>query len=335
MLPPRSPSPPSFLLTGLSLMLLGCARSEPPAQTPPASEEAQVTAAHHTEDFVVAPPPAAPDPLAEAQVRDILAREGTRSVCNDLNGCAMVNTLVALGPSAAPAIADAYRLSAGDKFWRFRLLEALGRIGAPESGSFLEGVLLHDDHAVARAEAALALGRGRFATSLASLRSVAARSPLPETEVLLAIGYAMTRLGDDLAGRTLIEAHLAAPTPVEPAPGERQAVRWDRLRPGLFAAGELRLKKALPVLARAAREADPFTRREAIVALPKLRDRAAIPTLIDALGDPVPRLRDEALAGLRSLTGFRNRSRPDDWRAWWEGERKGANAPAGAATAPR
>jgi HEAT repeat protein len=273
--------------------------------------------------------------MAEAQVRDILAREGTRSACNDLNGCAMVGTLVALGPSAAPAIADAYRLSAGDKFWRFRLIEALGRIGAPESGPFLEGVLLHDDLAIARAEAALALGRGRYATSLAALRSVAARSPLPETEVLLAVAYAMTRLGDDAAGRALIEVHLVAPSPVEPVPGERQAVRWDRLRPGVFAAGELRLKKALPVLVRAAREADPFTRREAILALPKLRDRSAIPTLIDALGDTVPSLRDEALAGLRSLTGFRNRVRQDDWRAWWEAEQKGAASPESPTEAPR
>ena len=247
----------------------------------------------------------------------------------------MVGTLVALGAEAATALADAYRLSTGDKFWRFRLIEAVGRIGAPESGEFLEYVLRHDDHAIARAEAALALGRGRYTSSLAALRSVAARSPLPETEVLLAVGYAMTRLGGDDAGRALIEAHLKAPAPVEPVAGERQAVRWDRLRPGLFAAGELRLRVALPVLARAALEADPFTRREAIVALPKLRDRAAIPSLIDALADPVPSLRDEALAGLRSLTGFRNRTRQDDWRSWWQSQDKGTNSPASTSlTAP-
>ena len=48
-----------------------------------------------------------------------------------------------------------------------------------------------------------------------------------------------------------------------------------------------------------------------------------------------PSLRDEALAGLRSLTGFRNRTRQDDWRSWWQSQDKGTNSPASTSlTAP-
>ena len=225
----------------------------------------------------------------------------------------MVSTLVALGRKAAPALERAYRESRGDGFWRLRLLEALGRLRERAASPFLMRVLVEDRLPPARVEAALALARIKDKSVRGDLRTLSARldaeAHLP---VLLAVGYALAVLGDGL-GRALIVEHLVVP--------EGKTLRWDRLRPGVFAVGQLRLKDLRGRVETIMQRADPFVRREAARALGALRDRASIPVLVEQLRDPVPEVRDEALRSLKALTGFRHKETYEQWSRWLAQER--------------
>ena len=221
----------------------------------------------------------------------------------------MVAALAALGAPATQAVRKLYDESSGDAFWRTRLVEALGRSGDTSLGPWLARILGADPLSVSRVEAAFAMGRLGLHGEVAGLKALAASAdPERDRPVLLAVGYALARLGDP-AGKPLITQHLVIP--------EDGSLRWDRIRPGIVAAGELRMGELRPRLEAAAAKADPFVRREAIRALAKLRDRAAIPALIDRLEDPLPGVRGEALAALRSLTGFRYKETAEQWRRWW------------------
>ena len=240
----------------------------------------------------------------------------------------MIDQLVAIGPTAAPAIEAAFTLSRGDAFWRFRLIEVLGRLGARSSEPFLTSILQHDPDLPARAEAARALGRGHYQHAKTALRALATTDPLPPNALLLSVGYALATLGDPI-GLEILRARLVVPeAKVDPMPVSPEAaltqvdMRWDQLRPGIWAAGELRLTDLRGRLEEIAKRGGPFVRREAVRALPKLRERAVIPALIAALEDPIPGVRKDALDGLRSLTGHRHKALAEDWRRWWAAEGK-------------
>lgn len=340
--PPLSiPGPLGVLLAILMATVTtgaGC-RSEPEGEPPPPAEKpteraeaetatGQTPAKPETQapipptaDAVVEAP--APGPPLKAEVRRIAMERGKRPQCNDLTGCPMVGTLIALGPNAAAAVEDAYQTSKGDGHWRFRLLEVVGRLRQKRSGPFLLGVLRTDRYPKARAEAALALARVGDRKNLPALQTIAAGLTAEAFRpALLATGYAMAALGDK-AGRALIEKHLVVP--------EGEYRRWDKLRPGVFAAGQLRMKGLRPRLEAIMKRADPFVRREAARALGAMRDRGALPALVQVLKDPVPGVRNEALRSLKALTGFRHKSTHEQWSRWLaeqeSAEKKRAKAP--------
>ena len=242
-----------------------------------------------------------------------IAREGAdRFKCNDLTGCPMLNTLLALGREAAPAVADAYATSTGDGFWRLQLIDVVGRMGNPDSVEFLVHVLTSDKHIPARTQAALALARLRPLERKEELAGAALAMTSPTMQpVVLALGYALAVMGDP-RGRPLIEEHLVVP--------EGQTYRWDKLRPGVYAAGQLRMVHLRGRIEEISRRADPFVRREAVGALSAMRDRAAVPALIERLGDEIPGVRDAAQLALVTLTGFRHKTTADQWRRWWATE---------------
>ncbi len=286
-------------------------RTEPPP-TIPAADAAPTALAR-------AAATVSPAQVTEQQVREVLALHGAKEVCNQLNGCDLPRHLAALGRGAATHILAAFDRSKSDAWWRFRSLEALGRIGGPEAEAGLVRVFLEDAMPPARAEAALALGRGAMRGALPALRTVATQSPRPPVSVLLATAYALSRLRDPL-GAALFTEHLVVPEGgAKVAPGARRVdvdTRWHELRPGIWAAGELRLVGHLQVVQEAALRGEPFTRRDAVVALSKLRQPRAIPTLIEALADELPSTRKLAQEALVSLTGKRTLSTAAEWRAY-------------------
>ncbi len=264
-------------------------------------------------------PAPTPKLTLKGKVRAIVLERGERTKCNDVNGCPMVGTLISLGPGAAAAVEDAYKSSKGDGHWRFRLLEVLGRLRNRASGRFLLDVLERDKYPKARAEAALALARLGDRAHLTALKAAAANLNDPAWQPsLLATAYALASLGDE-NGRTLIEKHLIVPD------GEYR--RWDKLRPGVYAAGQLRMKKLRERLEAILVRADPFVRREAAKALGAMRDRAAIPALVEGLKDRVPGVRKEALQSLKTLTGFRHKESYEQWTRWLAREAQQSKKP--------
>ena len=161
---------------------------------------------------------------------------------------------------------------------------------------------------MARIEAALSLGRLRLKKHLGSLRSIAVElDPKTQRGPLLAVGYALARLGDEM-GPKLLDQHLVVP---------EKTLRWDILRPGVYAAGKLRMKPLRKRVELLSKRADPYTRREAVIALKRMRDQRAIPVIMERLKDRVPGVRREALTALRSLTGYKYKESYSEWQQWW------------------
>lgn len=259
---------------------------------------------------------ATPPPVDwDLKVRGLIRELGTRQACNDLNGCAMVQRLTTLGPAAVPAVRRAYSESNGDAFWRMSLLDTLGRMGGKGTAVWLLRLANTDPKRPMRARAALALARlAPTALKVDVKRALAGLDPKADRAVILALAYALAAAGDD-HGRALIREHLTVP---------EAAQRWDMYRPGIRAAGQLRMVDMVDRLAQFSERADPFVRREAVAAMSAIRDRSAIPALIARLKDPIPGVREEAEAALRALTGLRHRTGHAAWSRWWARE----NAPA-------
>ena len=252
----------------------------------------------------------------DVAVKAVITREGQHALCNDLNGCNMVASLVALGRDAAPAVQRAFRQSAGDAYWRLMMLNTLGRLNHPDSGAFLAEVLTADAAKEAvRIQAALALGKLKSRAHHELLTGLShSLSPVNDLPVLLAVAYALALLGDT-AGVALIERHLVVP--------EGKVLRWDRFRPGITAVGKLRLAGLRARVEAFSRRADPFVRRECAQALGDLRMRESIPALIELLRDQVPGVREAAQRALESITGFKHKTGADQWDRWWKSESAG------------
>jgi HEAT repeat protein len=249
---------------------------------------------------------AAPDKMIE-RVKAITLKGKAKQQCNDLTGCPMMDELIALGPSACNALYSVYQASKSDKFWRLRLIEALSRCGAAQVHEPLAAILLSDPHGKARVQAALALGRLRVKKQIPTLIKLADQlDPQREKDVLLAVGFALAQAGHK-RGLEILEKQLVSPM---------DTLRWDLYRPGIYAAGKLKLTQLRPVVEDMAVRANPFVRREAVIALRRMRDPAAIPVLIGRLKDALPGVRAEAQKALEALTGLRHRHGYEQWQRW-------------------
>ena len=245
----------------------------------------------------------------DIQVRDLIRAGKVRQQCNDLTGCPMIKQLTALGHDACKAIYTVYQSAKSDKFWRFRLIEAISRIGGKDAGPLLAQILVEDKFAAAKIEAALGIGRLRAKKQRAVLMAAAEQfKPQGQRGALLAVGYALARIGEE-RGRTIIDTHLVVP---------KQTVRWDILRPGVYAANMLRMKSLQPRIEEISARADPFVRREAVIALKNMRDVKAVPSLIQRLQDKVPGVRHAAQDALVALTGYRHKRGFKQWQQWWQ-----------------
>ena len=251
------------------------------------------------------------------RVRRVVEKYGSRTKCNDLNGCPMVNTLVSMGADAAPAIAKVYGRTRGDDHWRLRLLESLGRMRHAQIPPFLLQVARSDNLQPMRVQALISLGKQGDPQLMTAIRGLKSRfHPEKHRAELLAIGFAIAALGDRKEGVDLIRKHFVVPAvPL-------QYRRWDLLRPGVYAIGQLRVGEFRLQLEDISERADPFVRREAVEALAALRDRQAIPAIVARLNDEVPGIRKAAVRSLQTLTGLYNKKVPQQWRRWWKDEVK-------------
>jgi HEAT repeat protein len=248
--------------------------------------------------------------VTAAHVKALVRKEGSKQQCNDLVGCRMITTLTALGRNGAPAVEDAFASSSGDGHWRLSLLTALGRMGHPGSGPFLEEIARAEEPEAVRTAAVMALARLRPKAQRESLflysGTLDAQTDLP---LLLALAYAVAAMGDE-RGNALIREHLVTPEAQKPH-------HFDRLRPGVIAVGRLRMQDMRDRIETIAQSGGPYMRREAAIALGRIRVLDAAPTLIHLLSDVVPGVRDEAQAALVALTGYKHKTRPEQWSRWW------------------
>ncbi len=307
----------------LVLVTLVACKSTPAPSTAPAGaapEPAQSGAA--TPPAPTAHSEPAKDSEFEA-VAALVAAGSDRQKCNDLNGCAMVEDLAQRGPAVASALQRLYRESKGDDYWRFRLLEAIGRSGDASALPFLLSVLGRDRMTPARVEAARAIGRLGQRSAVARLLETAkdldpAKGHAP---VLQAIAGALVALGDRDSGVALLEQHFVVP--------DGPSYRWDLLRPGVEVIGEHRLERFRSRIEEIALRADVYVRREAIRTLAALRSPASFPVLIELLEqiDPPPLAHKEAMAALAAMTGHRHKSTAEHWITWWREERSRSAKP--------
>jgi HEAT repeat protein len=245
----------------------------------------------------------------DEQVTRVIRTMGGRQQCNRLTGCNLAQELGRLGPSASAAIQAVYRKTKGGAHGRIQLISAVSRTGDENAGNFLMDVLRSDRLPPARVEAAYGIARLGLKAHLQSLVDLAdTLDPQRDQGVLLALGYALDRLGSAL-GRPMIEKHFVLPPP--------DSRRWDQLQPGIYAAGILRLTTLRPQLEILLKRSDPFTRRDAVTALGRMRDRAAVRPLIECLRDDMPSVRREALKALQQITGYRHKESYDEWMRWW------------------
>ncbi|MFT5434901.1 MAG: HEAT repeat protein, partial [Myxococcota bacterium] len=257
---------PSFVMTLALSVSSGCTQSYEGSTPEPAPAKKQSQKTSQAPAAVEATAARTPDEETidwDARVLELAKAHGDRQKCNDLNGCAMVKILQMLGNEAAPAIGRLYKKTGGDKHSRLQLLEVLGRIRSFESGPFLLDVARNDRLPPARAEALLALARLGRKEHLDNIRTlVDGLDTERDLPILLAGAYAMVVLGDE-RGRSLIVEHLVIP---------EETNRWDVLRPGVYAAGVLRMTELRERIEILVKRADPFVRREAVRALVAIRD---------------------------------------------------------------
>ena len=80
--------------------------------------------------------------------------------------------------------------------------------------------------------------------------------------------------------------------------------------------GEARLFETAIGIRFAALSTNRFVSVTAAQTLAVFRDTGAIPYLLTRLEDPSPGIRRAALSALQEITGNRDETRPDAWRAW-------------------
>jgi len=250
-------------------------------------------------------------------VQAIVQEMGTRQACNRLTGCTLPTRLGLLGPEASPAIQALYLRTKGDALGRIKLVEAVALTGDPEAARFFLTVLKTDRMPPARVEAAFGRARLGHKKHIGTLKEYAASlKPKHHQPILLAIGFALARLGDP-TGVPMIERNFELPGP--------DSIRWDPLRPGIRAARMLRLQSLAPKLAVLTQVRDPYIRRDAVTALGQMGYKGAFPQLIDRLDDEMPFVRRAALTALKQLTGFRYKETSDQWQRWWQQQKRADN----------
>lgn len=246
------------------------------------------------------PPPELPADL----VRDLRDRQR----CNLLNGCAPEERLAALGPGFAGAICALYEQSGaeGDRYWRSRLLAALGRTGGSE--------------AVACLRKALTCGRWlEQATAAFALGDLGATAAAPDLEALLASGKAGNLAVE--AGVRAALARLGRPVDLAPlwarlAVADRELDQWPMLRFVIQAARVVKAGDQAPAVARLLTHPDYYTRREALLTLAALGDPTTLDAVAAVLDDPLPGIRRAAADTLAALVPGGGRLTPEQWRAW-------------------
>ena len=246
---------------------------------------------------------------ASAQLPEELRRAfQDRQSCNLLKGCPPISRLVALGQEAAGPACAFYRETHADadKYYRSRVLEALGRVGGGAAARCLIHALEHGRW-LDRTVAAFALG---------DLRTEEARAPLEQT--LAGAG------GRNLAIRAAVTYALGRlDVEVDPAPlwevlSSEAAARaqWVYLRFVVRAAARMEASEQAPAVARWLIDGDYYLKRECLRALATIGDERVIDAVARALDDTYPGVRAAAGETLRALTGRRDIRSTDAWRRW-------------------
>ncbi len=235
-----------------------------------------------------------------------------RQQCNLLKGCEPVNALVALGANATAAACTFYEESAGDadRYYRSRILEALGRLGGADAEECLIRALTNGrwlDQSIA----AFALGDLKTRRAQPPLQQLL-DDPAQKPGLALRAGlvYALVRLG--------------AKPPIDELwrslePGQVSIHNWGYLRFVVRAAAKLKSRNQATAIAGLVAHPDYYLKREALQALAVLGDNATARQVATALDVEFPGIQREAARTLRALkldTGEKRPRTVSEWRAW-------------------
>jgi HEAT repeat protein len=254
---------------------------------------------------VVARPPASTPPRLPEDLRRAFQ---DRQSCNLLKGCPPVSRLVALGEEAAGPACAFYRETQADadKYYRSRVLEALGRVGGGVAERCLTHALEHGRW-LDRTVAAFALGDLRSEEARAALERTLASAGGRNLAIRAAVTYALGRIGGEVD-----------PAPLWGVLGSDAAARaqWVYLRFVVRAAARMEAREQAPAVARWLADGDYYLKRECLRALATIGDERVIDPVSRALDDTYPGVRAAAGDTLRALTGRRDIRSTDAWRRW-------------------
>ena len=301
------------LAGGLLLALLasanpGCERYPAPAiQKPRATAAATATATTTADDA-----PAQKQVSLARLPTELIAAFQDRQRCNLLQGCDPETILVGLGPSAVDAACAFYdgTREESDRYYRSRVLAALGRMGGPGAvqclmRAFSEGPWLD------QAMAAFALGALRAADAQEVLQaSLDDPGKVPNLAVRAGILYALTKLGAEPALDELWRAL---------DPGGASISQWVYLRFVVNAAARLGARAQAGSIALLVAHPDYYLKRASLRALAQLGDPSVARAVAAALDTDYPGIQREATRTLRSLILVGSPEQPktvEQWRAW-------------------
>jgi hypothetical protein len=309
-----------LLLAGLVGVSLSCQRAPEPAGTPPPAKTVSAAAA--------LPETAAAAPVLAALPPDLIEAFVDRQRCNLLKGCDPADALVALGASAVDAACTFYEESArdADRYYRSRVLQALGRMGGEKAEACLLQAL-ETSRWLDQTIAAFGLGNLRAVRARATLEALLA-DPNQKPGLALRAGvlYALVRVG---AKPSLDELWRSI------EPGRVSIHNWGYLRYVVRAAARLGARDQVGHIAALVAHPDYYLKREALQALAVLGDRSAARAAAAALDVEYPGIQREAANCLRALKIAEGPGQPKtvkQWRKWRDARWPPATDEAAAAT---
>lgn len=312
--PPRLPEPRWLLRASLvsSFALWSCAKE--PAPTAPAAPDSTVSAAAAAPQAPAAAPATPADPAIMAELEALRPRQA----CNRVTGCGALSGLMRHGKALVePARQMLARATASDGYWTLALTEALGQLGAPESGAVLAPMLEDKrwEMQLAAARGLAFLGPKMDEAALAALKTARQKEPLDDaaSRVRAALlDHAIARSGRDTRPPDAARQALLSLFP----PAEPGATPHPQLDAFTRLVGDARLPEALPLVRVALMSRNRFVTATALDVAGALQDTGAIPMALALLDDPNPTIRKEAIRALQRITGSRQLIEADQWRDW-------------------
>jgi len=257
----------------------------------------------HPADTVATPAKDNQPTTVDLKAQELWLKVRDRQKCNLLNGCDVVEQLVALSPDIAANAALKVLKAGKNQHWRISLLRAM-RTVRDDRIRTIQWKLLEAKVWPIRAYAAVGLGFNRHPDFVQHSARLIEQEPHPGARIGWLWGMLLARKKD---ARKQLIAHIRSIS-------DSRDIRIHLI--AMDAIREARLVELLPTVHAWLGHWNLFVAREAVRTVDSLLDRTSIPRLISLLDHPSPPVKKESLSVLRKLTGLRHRTSQASFESW-------------------